>query len=131
MSDASNKKVTKSEKHTKTSGDKPLRIGTGLPGPGRPKKADEQEARLNSLNAIKKKYGSIEKGFMSLLESRKPQLIQLCFEYAFGKPAEKLTGLNGIPFNQLNIQVIATNKQSNGPDESANDSSISAPAGQQ
>src|SRR5690349_9997146 len=105
----SNKEVTGNNKHAKTADGK-LRIGTGLPGPGRPKKADEQKVRELGMAALKKKHGTLEKAFIWLLESKEPSLIRLVFEYTFGKPADKIESVNGIPFNQLNIQIVATNK---------------------
>jgi hypothetical protein len=126
----SNKQVTTENKPVKTAvgkDGKPLRVGTGLPGPGRPKKADEQQARQLGMAALKKQYGTLEKAFQALLTSKEPSLIRLVFEYSFGKPADKIESVNGIPFNQLNIQIIATKKQSN---ESTDDSNISIPTGQ-
>jgi hypothetical protein len=119
-----NTEVTKGNKPVKTAIGKdgtPLRVGTGLPGPGRPKKADEQQARQLGMAALKKQYGTLEKAFQALLTSKEPSLIRLVFEYTFGKPADKIESVNGIPFNQLNIQIIATKKQSN---ESTDDSNI-------
>lgn len=96
----------------------PKRIGTGLPGPGRPKKADELKAVNLGLSALKKQYGTLEKAFRFLLSSGEPSLIKLVFEYSFGKPADKIESINGIPFNQLNIQIIASKKhESNGSED--------------
>jgi hypothetical protein len=128
----SNTKVTQTEKPVKTSATsdaKPLRVGTGLPGPGRPKKADEQEVRRLALGALKKVYGSHEKAFQALASSKEPALKRLAFEYAFGKPADKIESVNGIPFSQLNVQIIATPK--NQTDGSSNDDSIPASTEQQ
>lgn len=125
----SNNEVTQGNKQVKTSGEKPLRIGTGLPGPGRPKKADEQKAKELGMAALKKKFGTVEKAFVFLLESKEPSLIRLVFEYTFGKPADKIESVNGIPFNQLNIQVIATQKSDNGHNGHSDNGSISTPAG--
>jgi hypothetical protein len=114
----SNTKVTQVTKHVKTAEGKPLRIGTGLPGPGRPKKAVEEHVKNLSVKALKKKYGTLDKAFVALLESKEPSLIRLVFEYAFGKPADKIEGIGGIPFGQLNIQVVHTqNNNSNGSKE--------------
>lgn len=109
----SNKIVTQPNKHAKTADGKVLKIGTGLPGPGRPKKAVEEQVKNLSVKALKKKYGTLDKAFVSLLESKEPSLIRLVFEYAFGKPEAKVEGVGGIPFNQLNIQVIHTQNNSN------------------
>jgi len=102
----------------------PLRIGTGLPGPGRPKKADELLARNHAITALKKKYKTLDKAFMSLLESGEPSLIKAAFEYAFGKPVDKVDNVNGIPFNQLNIQIVATKKEDNGGNEHTDNGNI-------
>jgi hypothetical protein len=104
----SNNRDTQVNKQDKTVDGKPLRIGTGLPGPGRPKKSEEQQAKQLGMSALKKKYGSLDKAFVALLESKEPTLIKMVFEYAFGKPADKMTGVDGVPFNQLNIQIVAT-----------------------
>lgn len=125
----SNTQVTTNNKHAKTSGDKPLRIGTGLPGPGRPKKATEQQAQQLSVTAIKRKYGSLEKGLVALLESKEPSLIRLVFEYALGKPESRIASVNGVPFSQLNIQIVQTNKVDNGTTEHTNNQGISDTTG--
>lgn len=130
----SNTVVTHVKKQVKTSGTKegqPMRIGTGLPGPGRPKKADEKQASALGMAALKKKYGSLEKAFIALLDSKEPTLIKLAFEYSFGKPVETIKGVNEIPFTQLNIQVIATKKQDNGTDEPTDNGSIPVSTGKQ
>lgn len=123
----SNNEVTIDKKHVKTSAGKegkPLRVGTGLPGPGRPKKATELQVQQLSVTALKTKYGTLEKAFVTLLESKEPSLIRLVFEYAFGKPADKIASINGIPFNQLNIQIVQTNKNDSGTTEHTNNQGI-------
>lgn len=112
----SNNTDTRMTKQDKTAGGKPMRIGTGLPGPGRPKKAEEQLAKNLGMAALKKKYGSLDKAFVALLESKEPTLIRLVFEYTFGKPADKIASVDGVPFNQLNIQIVATKTQTNEQD---------------
>lgn len=134
MTADSNNEVTQDNKHVKTSvgkDGKPLRIGTGLPGPGRPKKAMEDLARQQGQAALKKKYGTLEKAFIALLESKEPSLIRLAFEYALGKPAEIGQAPGGIPFNQLTIQVVQTNSKANGTTEHTNNQGISIITGQQ
>lgn len=64
--------------------------GGTRPGAGRPKKADEQRVRDLAVSAITKKYGSEEKAFLHLLNTRDPALIKWVFEHAYGKPTEKL-----------------------------------------
>lgn len=65
-------------------------MATGKPGPGRPKKADEERVRDLSLKAIISHYGSEEAGFKSLLESKEPSLVKFVFEHAYGKPRDKV-----------------------------------------
>jgi hypothetical protein len=65
-------------------------MGTVRPGPGRPKKADEERVRDLSLKAIVSHYGSEENGFKSLLESKEPSLVKFVFEHAYGKPRDKM-----------------------------------------
>jgi|SRR6186713_840917 len=124
----SNKVVTGDDKQDKTESKK-LRIGTGLPGPGRPKKADEKVVSNLSMAALKRKYGTLEKAFVALLDSKEPTLIKLVFEYAYGKPVETIKGVNEIPFNQLNIQIVATKKIDNGTDEPTDNGSIPVSTG--
>lgn len=71
--------------------------GGAMPGGGRPKKVDEQRVRDLSVKAIISHYGSEEKGFKALLDSKEPVLIKFVFEHAYGKPTEKheLTGKDG------------------------------------
>lgn len=126
----SNTQVTADKKHVKTSGDKPLRIGTGLPGPGRPKKATELQAQQLSVTAIKRKYGTLENGLVALLDSKEPALIRLVFEYALGKPESRIASVNGVPFGQLNIQIVQTNNKDNGTTEHTNNQGISDTTGQ-
>lgn len=106
---------------------KPLRIGTGLPGPGRPKKADEHKVKELGMAALKKQYGTLEKAFQALLTSGEPTLIRLVFEYTFGKPADKIEPVNGLPFHQLNIQVIQSNHKDNGHTQLTDNNSVSLP----
>lgn len=117
------------KKQVKTAELKPLRIGTGLPGPGRPKKADEQKVKELGMAALKKKYGTLEKAFIALLESNEPTLIRLVFEYTFGKPANVIEAPNGLPYNQLNVQIINPVIEQNGHTQHKDHESISATAG--
>jgi protoporphyrinogen oxidase len=41
-------------------------------------------------NAIIKKYGSLEKGLQTLLESDRDPLVKFVFEHALGKPVDKI-----------------------------------------
>lgn len=64
--------------------------GGARPGAGRKTKAEEDKVRLLAEAAIKRKYGSIEKGFQALLSSGSDMLVKFVFEHAFGKPKEKV-----------------------------------------
>jgi hypothetical protein len=59
-------------------------------GAGRPTKVDEARVRDLAMKAIVKKYGSEEKGFQALLNTREPTLLKWVFEHAYGKPTEKV-----------------------------------------
>lgn len=78
----------------------------GWRGGGRPKKVDEEKVTLMAQKAIMKKYGSIEKGLMALLDSGEPMLRRFVFEHAVGKPREKID-MKGEGFDGM-IQVIIT-----------------------
>lgn len=64
--------------------------GGARPGAGRPTKADEERVRDLSVKAIVEHYGSEEKGFKWLLESKEPVLVKFVFEHAYGKPRDKM-----------------------------------------
>lgn len=64
--------------------------GGARPGAGRPTKADEERVRDLSVKAIIAQYGSEEKGFKWLLESKEPVLVKFVFEHAYGKPRDKV-----------------------------------------
>jgi hypothetical protein len=64
--------------------------GGKRPGSGRKPKADEDQAKALCIAAIEKKYGSIEKGLINLLESGETGLIKFVFEHAIGKPKENV-----------------------------------------
>lgn len=119
----SNNETTEVTKHDKTSfntSDKPLRIGAGKPGPGRPKKADEKEARNLAVSALKKRYGSLEKAMLALVDSKEPTLRKLAYEYALGKPAERTEKPPSFP--QINLQLVTNNN--NPTNESRDNDSI-------
>jgi hypothetical protein len=59
-------------------------------GQGRKPKADEEKVRNLSISAIKKVFGSEEKGFEALLKSGEATLIKFVYEHAYGKPKEKI-----------------------------------------
>jgi hypothetical protein len=65
-------------------------MATARPGPGRPRKADEERVRDLSVKAIIGHYGSEDKGFKYLLESKEPVLVKFVFEHAYGKPRDKM-----------------------------------------
>lgn len=60
-------------------------------GPGRPSKAEEFKTASIARAAIEGKFGSIEKGFEFLLDSKEPGLIKFVFEHGFGKPRENVS----------------------------------------
>ena len=64
--------------------------GGARPNSGRKPKIDEDKVVNQSTEAIIAKYGSIEKGFIALLESGEASLIKFVFEHAVGKPKEKM-----------------------------------------
>jgi len=59
-------------------------------GQGRPPKELEVDAMKLSIQAIKEKYGSVQDGFVDLLESGEPALIKFVWEHAVGKPKDKV-----------------------------------------
>jgi protoporphyrinogen oxidase len=59
-------------------------------GQGRKPVAEELNTRLLSQAAIIAKYGSLEKGLQSLLNSDRDPLIKFVFEHALGKPVDKV-----------------------------------------
>lgn len=63
--------------------------GGARAGAGRKPVHDEIHARDLSVAAIIRKFGSLEDGLVSLLESNEPSLIKFVFEHAIGKPREK------------------------------------------
>ena len=64
--------------------------GGPVPGAGRKPKHEEEKIRNIARAAIDKTYGSMEEGFMWLLQSNEPSLIKFAWEHAAGKPKEKL-----------------------------------------
>lgn len=65
--------------------------GGARPGAGRPRKADEEKVIATALAAVVRKYGSLEEGFIALLESGEPSLIRFVFEHVAGKPRERIS----------------------------------------
>jgi hypothetical protein len=59
-------------------------------GPGRKPLSVEMNARQLCLSAIEKKFGSIEKGIIYLLETEEPALVKFAFEHAIGKPIDQV-----------------------------------------
>lgn len=59
-------------------------------GQGRKKKEVEVEATSLALEAIKTKYGTLQDGYIQLLESREPALVKFVWEHAVGKPKDKI-----------------------------------------
>jgi hypothetical protein len=65
-------------------------LGGARPGAGRKPKADEEKIRGLAVSAIEKKHGTLEDGFLKLLESGEASLIKFVWEHAVGKPREKV-----------------------------------------
>lgn len=59
-------------------------------GAGRKPKTDELKVQNLAVSSIESKYGSVEKGFKSLLDTGEPSLIKFVWEHAVGKPREKV-----------------------------------------
>lgn len=66
------------------------KVGGARPGAGRPSKADELKVVTAAMNAIVKSYGSLEEGFMYLLQSKEPALIKFAWGHAVGNPKERV-----------------------------------------
>ena len=64
--------------------------GGARPGSGRKPKADEEKIRNLAISAIEKKHGTLEDGFLALLETKEPSLMKFVWEHAVGKPREKI-----------------------------------------
>jgi hypothetical protein len=64
--------------------------GGWRPNAGRKAKAEEEKIVAVAMNAVIKKYGSLEEGFIALLESGEPSLIKFVFEHVAGKPRERI-----------------------------------------
>lgn len=64
--------------------------GGPRPNSGRKNKEEEVDAMKLSIEAIKEKYGSVQDGFVDLLESGEPALIKFVWEHAVGKPKDKI-----------------------------------------
>lgn len=59
-------------------------------GSGRKPKADEEKVRNLAIAAIEEKHGTLQAGFVKLLESGEASLIKFVWEHAVGKPREKM-----------------------------------------
>lgn len=55
---------------------------------GRKTKAEELKSSAAAISAINSRYGSLELGFVALMESEEPVLIKFVFEHAAGKPQD-------------------------------------------
>ena len=65
--------------------------GGWRPNSGRKPKLEEEKIVATAMNAVIKKYGSLEEGFIALLESGEPSLIRFVFEHVAGKPRERIS----------------------------------------
>lgn len=66
-----------------------MALGGARPGAGRKPKADEEKVRGLAVSAIEKKHGTLEAGFLALLDTQEPALVKFVWEHAVGKPREK------------------------------------------
>ena len=82
--------------------------GGARPGAGRKPVHDEIKARELAISAIVTKFGSLEAGLISLLESNEPTLIKFVYEHAIGKPKEKLD--LDLPNDGITINFIREKK---------------------
>lgn len=79
------------------------------PGSGRKPKADEEKIRGLAVSAIEKKHGSIEEGFLKLLETGEPSLVKFVWEHAVGKPRDKVDVDNPNGYNGPAVIISAPN----------------------
>lgn len=70
--------------------------GGARPNSGPKPKAESEKTAAICKAAIMGKYGSIEAGIQSLLESKEPSLIKFVYEHALGKPLDKVENSGGI-----------------------------------
>lgn len=98
-------------------------------GAGRKPKADEEKVRNLAISAIEKKHGTLQDGFVKLLETGEPSLIKFVWEHAVGKPREKMdidleNPLNG-PLvvinapNGLDINLPDNTEEPDNPEDNA------------
>lgn len=64
--------------------------GGARKGAGRKSVIEENQTKELCRAAIQEKYGSLENGFKSLLESKSDRLKLFVFEHGVGKPTEKV-----------------------------------------
>lgn len=81
--------------------------GGARAGAGRKPKSDEARIQAIAAKAMIKKFGSEQRAFEYLLNSKEPSLIKFAFEHAFGKPREKVDMNNG---GQITLKVIRGSK---------------------
>ena len=66
------------------------------PGAGRPPKAEEEKSQQAAYKALMDRYGSPDAAFGALLDSEEPALIKFTYEWAFGKPKERVEQSGGL-----------------------------------
>lgn len=81
--------------------------GGTRPGAGRKPARDELRVQNLAIKTLKTKYGSEEKAFEALLDSKEPSLIKFVYEHAYGKPKEKLQVENE---GELTIKILRGNR---------------------
>lgn len=64
--------------------------GGARPNSGRKPRAFEIESQKAAMDAMLEKFGTPHAAFGALLESGEPSLIKFAYEWAFGKPTERI-----------------------------------------
>lgn len=94
--------------------------GGARPGAGRKSIRDELRVQNLAIKTLTGKYGSEEKAFEALLDSKESSLIKFVYEHAYGKPKEKLQVENE---GELTVKIIRGNRtQSEGTTSGADSS---------
>ena len=88
--------------------------GGPQPGSGRPKKADEEKAQRAAYGCLMARYGSAEAAMDAALESGQPALMKFVYEWAFGKPTEKIQSDTTILLPKINFFNYDETEQGSG-----------------
>lgn len=74
---------------------------------GRPRMHDEVYAKEVAVNALVKKFGTLERSMQVLLESGEPTLVKFVYEHAYGKPRERIdVTTQGDKVTAIAVEVI-------------------------